>query len=292
MKVLITGSAGFLGKHLYKKLKARYEVAGIDRNESEWVDREVDLTDKKAVKNAVEEIKPDIIIHAAALSNVEYCETRREEARTINVDGTDSLVDSIRGTSVKFIFISSDYVYDGVRGNFTEESQPNPISWYGQNKLDAERIVQTLPRHIILRPAVIFGWDPGGKNFFMQLYENQRNKTIMRVPTDQISNPTYIELLEEIICQSIGKDISGIFIATGPESMGRYDLAIAVADAFNFDKKRIVPVKTEEFGQIARRPLNCGVNSKKLQGILGIKFPPLAQSLRHLKSIVESQEES
>lgn len=282
MKILITGSAGFLGKNLVRKLKERYEVTGIDRNKSEWTDREIDLTDKKAVRKAVEEIKPDVIIHTAALTNVEYCETHREEARAINVGGTSNLVDSIRGAGMKFIFISSDYVYDGKKGDFDEESPTRPISWYGQNKLDAERIIQMFKDYLILRSSVIFGWDPGGKNFFMQLCENQKNKKEMRVPIDQISNPTYIELIKEIITRSIEKNLQGIFIATGPESMTRYDFALKIADVCGFKKNLIIPVQTKELGQAAKRPLNCGVKIKKLENALGMKFPSLSESLLHL----------
>lgn len=287
MKILITGSSGFLGKNLVKELQSSYEVAGIDHNKSETTKKEIDLTDKNAVKATVEEIKPDVIIHAAALTNVEYCETHREEAYTINVGGTSNLVESVRRAYVKFIFISSDYVYDGVKGNFDEKSPTHPVSWYGQNKLDAERIVQTLKNYLILRPAVIFGWDPGGKNFFTQLFENQKNKKEMRVPIDQISNPIYIELLKKIVRSSIEKDLKGIFVSTGPESIGRYDFALKTADTFGFDKSLIVPVETKELGQAARRPLNCSTNSKKLQKALGIKFPSLNENLSHLKSLSE-----
>lgn len=287
MKILITGSSGFVGKDLFEELKTSHEVAGIDRNKSEWADREIDLTNEKAVKTTIEEIKPDIIIHSAALTNVDYCEAHREEAYAINVGSTKHLVDIVRNTRVKFIFISSDYVYEGDKGNFDEKSPTRPINWYGQNKLDAERVIQTLKDYVILRTGVVFGWDTKGKNFFMQLYENQKNKKEMRVPIDQISNPTYIELLEEIIARSIEKKLKGLFVSTGPESIGRYDFALKIADTFGFDKSLIIPIKTKELGQVAKRPLNCGTNSKKLQDALGVKFPSLNESLLHLKFLTE-----
>ena len=288
MNILITGSSGFVGKNLMRVLKAGHEVFGIDHKESEWTDAVADITDKKALRKNVASVNPDVIVHAAALANVEYIQMHRQEAYAINVGGTANILEAIKGSKTHFIFISSDYIYDGVKGNFTEESKPNPISWYGQNKLDAEKLVERHAPHLILRPTVIFGWDPGGKNFFMQLLENQRALRLMRVPKDQISNPTYVELLAEIVEKSIAKKLTGAYIATGPESMDRYTFGLAICEVFGLDTSLLAPVTTKELEQVAARPLNSSTDSSKIRRALDMDFPSLKESLRELKGRVDT----
>ena len=286
MKILITGSFGFLGKNLYQRLKKQYKVFGVDINESQFSNYLLDLTDKEKTKNLLKTIKPNIIIHTAALPNVDYCEIHQEEAYNINVKGTKNLIDSLKNREAKFIFISSDYVYDGLKGNFNEESSTNPINYYGKTKLEAEQIVRRCKNYLILRPTVIFGWDERGKNFFMQLFKNQKDNKIMKVPTDQYSNPTYINLLVEIIYISILKNLTGTFIATGPETINRYNFALKICNIFNFNKTPIIPVKTEDLNQIASRPLNCGTNSSKIREALKMHFPSLEENLLDLKLFI------
>lgn len=284
-KVLITGSSGFVGKNLMRVLKNTHKVFGLDHKESVYTTHVADITDKKAVRKIVGEVNPHVIVHTAALANVEYVEMHQNQAYEINVGGTENLLESVKGTGAHFIFISSDYVYDGIQGNFTEASKPNPISWYGQNKLEAEKIVEQYEHHLILRPTVIFGWDPGGKNFFMQLLGNQREKRVMRAPKDQVSNPTYVELLTKVIEKSIAKELTGTFIATGPESLDRYAFGVTICDVFGFDANFLIPLETKGLGQIAKRPLNCSTDSSRLRHALDMDFPSLKESLRELKSL-------
>lgn len=290
MNILITGSAGFLGKNLARTLGKRHTIIGADRSESPWTNAVVELTDKTKVRDLIHAARPSVIIHGAALANTDYVETHRQEARAINVGGTNNLLESMEGNDTRFIFISSDYVYDGVKGNFNEESALHPINYYGQTKVEGEQLVEKHKNHLILRPAVLFGWDPGGKNFFMQMMENQRAKRPMRVPMDQQSNPTYIELLADVIQRGISKELTGTFVATGPETMSRYEFAMQICNIFGFAKELITPIQTSELGQTAKRPLNCGTNSSRLCQALSLNFPSVRQSLKKLKQIVSSPE--
>lgn len=250
------------------------------------IDKESDITDAEKIKGFIQKIRPDIVIHAAALTNVDYCEIHRREAYDTNVGGTKNLIDSLNDQKVKFIFISSDYVYDGIRSNFDEESPANPSNYYGKTKLEAEKIVKKHKNHLILRSTVIFGWDREGKNFFMQLFKNQKEGKSMKVPVDQYSNPTYINLLIEIIYRSILKDLTGLFVATGPETMNRYDFAVKICEIFDWDKNLLTKVYTRELGQAAKRPLNCGTSSSKIEKALEMNFPSLDENLRDLKSLL------
>jgi len=283
MKILIAGSAGFLGKNLYKRLGIEHEIIGIDKNNGEYVDYSIDITDEEKIRNIIKEIGPDIIIDTAAISSVDYCESNQKETYNINVNSVKNLINGL-DDNVKFIFISSDYVYDGIKGDFDEESLTNPINYYGKMKREAELIVREHKNHLILRPTVVFGIDEGGKNFFMQLLENQKEKKLMMVPADQYSNPIYINLLVEIINKSISKDLTGTFITTGPETINRYDFALKICKIFNFDESLIKSVQTKDLKQVASRPLNCGTNSSKIRKSLEMEFPSLEESLLDLKN--------
>lgn len=288
--ILVLGSSGFVGSFTYTYLKKHYNVIGVSRYKSYFTDEQCDITKLEDIKNIIKKFKPNIVIHCIKLSaGVDYYETHKEEAYNVDIIGTNNIVECIKKyiPNSKVIYISSDYVYDGTKGNYTEKDKENPINYYGILKLKAEKIIQSLDNHLILRPTVIFGFHPNGKNFFMQLLENQRNKKVMKVPMDQISNPTYIKLLIKIIMRSIEKDLRGIYIATGPESIDRYNFALKLAQHFNFEKNLLVGVKTIELNQSARRPLNCSTIPDKIQRNLNYNFPSLEECIIDLKNEVK-----
>ena len=286
-KIFITGSAGFVGKNLYKLLRLDYSVFGVDKIQNEFVDRVIDIRDAGRLTDALDFFNPDVIVHLAALSNVELCETDQKQAFENNVLPTKELADWARGREAKVIFISSDYVYDGVRGNFTEENEENPIQYYGKTKLEAEKIVATLKNFVILRPTVIYGWDPDGMNFLMQLYKNQMNKKAMKVPSDQISNPTFVADLCRLMLKIIEvPDLNGKYNATGPESMSRYDFALIICEYMGWDKNLLIPVKTANLEQVAGRPLNNSTVSKKACELFGFHFNDLDYNLKSIKDDV------
>jgi dTDP-4-dehydrorhamnose reductase len=276
-RVFITGSGGFVGKNLYKLAKENlFDVYGVGLSNEQCVDEVVDITDEIKLREVLDKIKPSFIVHTAAMSNVEKCETERNVAYVNNVLSTKNLVEWANDNDATMIFLSSDYVFDGIKGNFTEEDSANPIQYYGVTKLEGERLVFQLKKHIILRPTVIYGWDPDGMNFFMQLYRNQKEKKEMKIPIDQMSNPTYINDLCELIVKILkSPGIYGTFIATGPESMSRYELGLKLCNYMGWDKKFILPVETKNFGQHAKRPINNSTSSKKICKQFLFKFTNL-----------------
>ena len=287
-KVFITGSGGFVGKYLYAALKPGCKVFGIDKVKNNFVDDVFDICDEMRLRDALNAFKPNVIIHLAALSNVELCEKDRELAYRNNVSPVQILTDWVKGNNARLIFISTDYVYDGIKGDFTEEDAENPVQWYGETKLEAEKIVAALKNFVILRPTVIYGWDPNGMNFFMQLYRSWLAEKEMRVPADQISNPIYVadlcNLIEKIIRT---EDSSGKYNATGPESFNRYDFAVKICEYFNWDKSVLIPLKTADLGQVARRPLNNSTISDKVSERFGFRFKTLECNLSFIKEQIK-----
>lgn len=288
-KILITGSGGFVGKYLYSILKPKYLVFGVDKKESIFVNKKIDISDENELVAALYYFGPEIIVHLAAFSNVELCETEKELAYTNNVLPTKILVSWAKDNNTRMIFVSSDYVYDGIKGNFTEKDKENPLNYYGKTKLEAEQIFSSLENYIILRPTVIYGWDPDGINFFMQLYRNQMNGKEMRVPTDQISNPTFVLDLCNLIKKIIGtSNFSGKYIATGKESLNRYEFGAKICDYFGWNKELLVPLQTAELRQVAKRPLNNSTISKKVCRDFDFKFNDFNENFSLIKKQIVS----
>ncbi|MDD2757956.1 MAG: SDR family oxidoreductase [Patescibacteria group bacterium] len=284
-KILITGSGGFVGKNLYSILKPDFEICGIDIVKNEFVDKVIDVSDRAALKNILDGFQPDVIVHLAALSNVEKCEMEKELADKCNVLPTKILAAWSAHHDKKIIYISSDYVYDGKKGGYDENDAVNPAQYYGETKVEGEKIVSALKNYIIFRPTVIYGWDPDGMNFFMQLYRNMKDGKAMRIMTDQISNPTFVLDLCRLIKKAIASDVVGKFVATGNEIFGRYDFAVKICDYFGWDKNLLVPVGTKSLGQIAKRPMNCSTINK----LAVEKFDFNFNNLEHNLAIIRGQ---
>lgn len=284
-KVFITGSGGFVGKNLYALLKPDFEVFGVDIVNNEFVDEVADISDEIALNRVLNNFQPDVIVHLAALSNVEKCEMEKELTDKRNILPVKTLSVWASENEKKIIFISSDYVYDGVKGGFDENDETNPVQYYGQTKVEGEKIISTLKNYVILRPTVIYGWDMDGMNFFMQLYRNIIDGKTMRVATDQISNPTFVLDLCRLIKKIITSDAVGKFVATGNETFGRYDFAIKICDFFGWDKNLIAPVDTVSLGQVAKRPMNCSTINKSAVEKFDFNF----NSLEHNLEIIRDQ---
>ncbi len=284
MKILITGSAGFVGKNIFNYLKKEHEIYGLSRRLGSTTTHQCDITKKDEINNVLGSVKPDIIVHSAALTNVDFCEEHKEEAWTTNVQGTLNLVKWSFINKKKIIYISTDYVYAGETNNYKEDSETKPVNFYGESKLAAEKVVSILQNYLILRPTVIFGYDPEGNNFFMQLLNLKEKKKIV---DDQINNPIDVKVLCDYVKLAIDKDLSGKFVATGPETMNRYTFALLIAEVFNLDKKLFILTKTSDLGQKAPRPLNNGTNSSKLRSVLEYNCPSLKESLENHKKIME-----
>jgi dTDP-4-dehydrorhamnose reductase len=171
-KVCIIGSAGFVGKNLFKALSDNYSVFGMDIKESETTTHTIERIDS-STKSFLNSINPDILIDCKKLpKSVDYYELNRDEAINTDLIGTIVLKDWADAKKKKMIYVSSDYVYPGETNDYDEKSEVNPVNFYGQLRVKSESIVSDLANHVILRPTVIFGYDPGGMNFLMQMFKD------------------------------------------------------------------------------------------------------------------------
>jgi len=281
MKVLITGANGLLGQHLIKVLLDKnYQVIATSRGESRlpfhpsdnYSYHEMDVANALETFSVMSLEKPDVVVHAAAMTNVDDCELRPQQCERINVQGTSQVLTDAETFSSHFIFISSDFVFDGEKGNYSEEEDTKPISLYGFSKLQAESMVQTstIP-FAIVRTCLVYGNLLKGirSNIVSWVKESLEQGKTIKVVSDQLRTPTYVEDLAKGIALIIEKKATGIYHISGKDWLTPYDMAIKTANKFQLDTSKIVKVDASTFKQPGRRPLKTGFVIEKARKELG-----------------------
>lgn len=267
-KIVITGSGGFVGNNIYKKLNKYYNVIGISRSDSYYTDRIIDITNEKELNYFLDQERPDIIVHCAYYPNVEGCEIDSKKAQLINLKGTSNVIDWCKKEDKNLIFLSTDYVYSLNGDKLNKETDAiGYLNTYTKHKIHNEReITEKLSNYLIIRSGFIYGYDPKGKNFLMQMLESEGK---MNVPSDQIVNPTYVVFLAEIIEKAIELNLQGILNANGKESISRLDFAKQISEIINL-KNMPSGIAAENVDYKAKRPLFCKVDSSLIYQKTGI----------------------
>jgi dTDP-4-dehydrorhamnose reductase len=286
-KILIIGASGLLGIRLYKVAKENYEVYGtFVRHELEGNNFfRLDVTNRKETFKLIEKIRPNVVFDLHSITDVDYCELHPEEAWLVNVDGTKNVAEACKTYGAKMVFISSDYVFDGTKSNYSEKDKPKPLNYYGKTKAIAEKVIELLDvDNIIVRTAVLYGSGGYGKKPFpLWVLENLKEKKEINVVIDQFNNPTLADDLAKILLILYEKDFSGLFHVVGKDNVSRYEFALKVAEIFNLNKNLIRPTITPELRQVALRPRKLELSTKKLQRVLGIIPVGIEEGLKILK---------
>ena len=292
-RILICGANGLLGQRLSLMLSTQtdYEVLNTSIERSFVFDNmlfdynQLDITNRSDVKSLASSFQPNVIFNAAAATNVDWCESNREEAWKANVTAVENLADAARKVGAKLIHISTDYVFDGINGPYNEEAQPHPIGYYGRTKLASENAIRTagIP-NVILRTIVLYGSGIGVKtNFALWVINNLKSEKQINVVDDQIGNPTYVGDLALAMIKSFELNREGIFHIGGSEQLSRYDFAIQAAKVFDLDASLIKQIKTSDLNQASPRPMISGFITLKAETQLGIRFLNAAEGLTLLK---------
>ena len=305
MKLLVIGGSGLLGYKVAKMASNEHETFLTYNYRSIQIEGctalKLDKCDRKAVFELLEKIKPDVVIDTAALHNVDYCETHPEEAWKVNVEGTRNVAEACKKIGAKIIFISTDYVFDGTKGYYTEEDTPNPLSYYAKTKLEAEKTIQSLDvNYIIARPSVIYGWNPNevsglksssGKsvNFVVWALQKLEKGEEIKAVTDQYSSPTLADNLAEALLVMASSEKQGIYHTAGKDCVNRYEFTLKIAEVFGLDKSLIKPVTSEIFKQVAKRPKKCCLDVSKAEKDFGIRFLTVEEGLKLMKNQKESK---
>ena len=231
----------------------------------------LDIADRAAVAAAIERYRPDTIYLTAAMTAVDYCEDHEDEAWRINVHGTRNVAEAAARVGAKLVFYSTEYVFDGREGPYGEDDPIAPQGAYARSKAAGEQAARDgAPNHLIVRTTVVYGWDRGSRNFAMQVWERLSAGERMRVPHDQVGNPTLSDFLAETSVELARRGLAGATVnVVGRERMARSDFAVRLAQRLHLDSRLIEPVSTVSLNQRAPRPLNAGLRTDKLASILG-----------------------
>jgi dTDP-4-dehydrorhamnose reductase len=291
LKLLITGASGLYGSKLAQiALSKGIEVYSSDiQNLSVYGSFvKMDISDKVQVEETFRAVKPDVVVHAATLTDVDKCELNKALAWNVNVEGTKNIVDASKSAGAFLVYISTDYVFSGEKGCYVESDSPEPINYYGLTKLEAETVVmQNMAESdfFIGRPSVIYGSTPaaGKVNFALWLIETLRKGERVKIITDQWNTPTLNTNLAEMTLEVIERRLTGVYHTCGATRVSRFEFAEKIADAFNLNKALIDKVTSEQFTLPAKRPMDSSLDTSLAKRNLTCKPLTLDTSLLRLK---------
>jgi len=273
MKVLVTGSNGLLGRKLVDLLGHDAELLATNR-------ATLDVTSLEQVRSTLQKFKPDVVINAAAMTQVDQCEANKDECWKQNVNSVSNLVDVCMNENIRLVHVSTDFVFNGKEGPLDETAVPEPVNFYGESKLEGERIIlnSRCPAAII-RTVLVYGVtsDMSRSNIVLWVKKSLEEKKPINVVNDQFRTPTLAEDLAMGCWLAARKRSTGIFHISGNEMMTPYDIAIRTADFFGLDKTLITPVSN--FIQPAKRPLKTGFIIGKAKRELGYEPHSFDQGL-------------
>lgn len=269
MKILVTGSNGLLGQKLVYKLKnnTKFKLIATAIGENRLIDQNgyeycsLDITNRNAVLETVKKYSPDVIINTAAMTNVDACESAKEQCWDINVNSVKYFIEACIGTNIHLIHLSTDFVFDGEGGPYKEEDKPNPLHYYAESKLASEKLLQASNiKWSIVRTIIVYGiTDNMSRSNLVLWTKNSLEKgQSINVITDQFRAPTLAEDLADGCIAIAERGATGIYHLSGPETHSIIDLVYKVADYYHLDKALIHPVTTAELNQPAKRPLKTG----------------------------------
>jgi dTDP-4-dehydrorhamnose reductase len=288
LKLLITGASGLFGSKLAQMgLSKNFEVYSSDIQSSSIYGNfvKLDISGKAQVDETFKTIKPDVVVHAATLTDVDKCELNKELAWKVNVEGTKNIVEAAKTAGSFLIYISTDYVFSGETGRYKESDAPNPINYYGVTKLKAEEIVKTQKEYFIARPSVMYGSTPaaGKVNFALWLIEKLQKGERVKIVTDQWNTPTLNTNLAEMTLEVIERKLTGIYHLCGATRVNRLEFAEQIADVFSLDKSLIDKILSSQFKLPAKRPMDSSLDTLKAQQILQHKPLEMDKALKQLK---------
>ena len=283
MKFLVTGSSGLIGSQVIQDISSQdHEVYSCYHNDKPLfgIPINLDLDNQDKIIQTIQEIKPDIIIHLAAITNVDLCEQEKELALKINVEATEILAKQAVQQNIFFIYVSTDYVFDGLSGMKKETDLPNPLGFYGKSKLDGESILHKLKLNFcIIRTSTPFHINSKKSNFLLWIKENLKSNNEISIITDQYTSPTFVPNLSKMIIEVALKQITGIIHLAGATRLSRYDFAVLIANKLNLDKSLLKLTKLHKMNWISPRPQDSSLDVSKATKILDEKPQTIYQSL-------------
>ncbi len=270
MKLLITGASGHLGCYLLREVRG--QPFSVSAWSGQWTGnlfghnlQPVDLTNQEAVTRAFHQIQPEVVVHTAALSAVGDCYRNPELARQINVDGTQRLAELCSQTKTRMIYTSTDMVFDGVKGNYNETEEANPLSIYGRSKREAEKTIFGMANVLIVRISLLFGPSllPDRPAFFDKQVQSLRQGQPVRCFTDEWRTPLSLKTAAQTLLALISQPMEGLLHVGGPERLSRLDMGLRLARHWGVSEKLVVPIQREDIGAPEPRPRDASLDSRR-----------------------------
>lgn len=291
-KVLVTGALGQLGRSVVDALSGSFRLIPADLVSPEEVSYlkdyiKMDISDPFEVERAIKRTNPDVVLNLAAMTDVDGCESDPDRARLINEDGVRNILRCFWG---KIIQISTDYVFNGNNGPYSEDDPVSPTNVYGLTKLNAEKIIQKSSNPwLIVRTNVLFDYtDATGASFVKWVIDSLASGKPIKVVNDQWGNPTWTRGLADCVRILLENDLRGLYNYAGKDFVNRLDFAMLISEIFDLDSSLIKPVSTGELNQLAERPLKGGLKTQKIENALNLDMIPLKESLRQIRERMNS----
>jgi len=295
MEPILVLGAGLLGTRVIGEASGKYEVHAADSDvslcETGIKFHRLDITDKKALEKLISALEPAAVFSTAAMTNVDKCELERDVALRVNGKAVGQVAEACAKAGAYLCHISTDYVFDGAKGNYLETDPVHPTSVYGESKLLGERELEKHGKGLkwtILRSSILYGAYRKRFNFAMWLVDELRAGREVRIVTDQVGSPTLADDLADACLELWKKGATGLYHVAGREAISRYDFALKVCDVFGFEKTMVKPIMTSELKQKAKRPQNSSLDVGRVEGVLGRKMMDVREGL----GIVREQEKA
>ncbi len=292
-RILVTGASGLLGFHFAWQASQKAEVIGITHSQelvnTPFQSVKMDLSQPGMGEKIITQYKPDVLVHCAALANVDACDLQPELADRMNAALPGELAESAEKNSVRMVHISTDAIFDGNKGNYREDDEPNPLSTYARTKLKGEQaVLQTCPDAIVAR-VNFFGWSMSGKRSLAEWFiSNLAAGRVVNGFTDIFFCPLEVSQLCEFLQMMLEKDLKGLFHVVSSESISKYAFGVKLAEAFGFESKLIKPVSWKEGGLLAARSPLLTLDTDKLTKALGIIMPGIQEGINRFHQQYET----
>ena len=283
-RFLVTGASGLLGLNFSLHANNLHDVIGtFNKNILKNVPFHtvaIDFSQEKLTISKIDETHPDVVIHCAAMANLEECENNPAMAQFINAELPGKLANYCKKNDIKFVHISTDAVFDGKSGNYSEQDQPNPLSTYARTKLEGEQLVQEENEQAIIARVNFFGWSLSGKRSLGEFfYNNLREQNPVQGFVDVMFCPLYVSILTDLILDMVERQLTGLYHVVSSNSMSKYEFGCEIADQFKFDPSIIHPISVDKSELIAERSKNLTLSTEKLTHDLGKSLPTSKQGI-------------
>jgi dTDP-4-dehydrorhamnose reductase len=273
MKILITGSNGLTGhKIVFQAIKQDFDVLATSYSYNNFPEDNnykfelLDITNKAEVDYIIGSYNPDIIINTAGITKPDDCEKDNILCRNVNVIGVKNLIDISNKLDCKLVHFSTDFVFSGDKGMYSETDIPNPLNYYAQTKLESEQLVaNTCNKYVIIRTVLVYGYSKylQKSNILLWVLNNLEQNKPIKVVNDQYRTPTLVDDLAKATIDIINNNLEGIYHISGNEYLSVYEFALKIAEVFELNAKLISPISTIQLNETAKRPAKTGFNTTK-----------------------------